>query len=201
MGSGRISFSNYARIRLALSRNFLKRSKRQKIKRAHERAHKKKAHKKRVHKKRAQWLELAYFQEACCSNDDHQRVGKFFNPLFQALVFIPGANAGAALQSMADKHAVIRKELASLRHVVIAAAKNSCANDTDNSGKQVVMLLQGARVCCVDLQLRIGGEETGIFEGAEDVGVEDVLGTGARLGQLEDDGETGILEVLLISIV
>lgn len=144
---------------------------------------------------------MAYFQEACCSNDDHQCISKFFNPLFQALVFIPGTNASAALQSMADKHAVISKELASLRHVVIAATENSCANDTDNSGKQVVMLLQGARVCCVDLQLRVGGKETRILEGAEDVGVEDVLGTGARLGQLEDDGEAGILEVLLIGIV
>lgn len=102
---------------------------------------------------------------------------------------------------MADKHAVIRKELASLRHVVITAAENSCANDTDNSGKQVVMLLQGARVCCIDLQLRVGGKETRVFEGAEDVGVEDVLGTSARLGQLKDDREAGILEVLLIGIV
>lgn len=117
------------------------------------------------------------------------------------MVFIPRANAGAALQSVADKHAVIRQELASLRHVVIAAAEDGCANDANNSGEQVVVLLQGARVCCVDLQLRVGGKETRVFQGAEKVGVEDVLGTGARLGQLEDDGETGILEVLLICIV
>lgn len=102
---------------------------------------------------------------------------------------------------MTNKHAVIGKEFSSLRHVVIAAAEDSCADDTDNSGKQVVMLLQGARVCCIDLQLGVGGKETRVFEGAENVGVEDVLGTGARLGQLEDDRETGILEVLLIGIV
>lgn len=95
---------------------------------------------------------------------------------------------------------MIRKKLASLSHVVIAAAENGCANDTDNSGKQVIVLLQGAGVCRVDLQLRVSGKETRVFQGAENVGVEDVLGTDARLGQLEDDGEAGVLEVLQISI-
>lgn len=63
------------------------------------------------------------------------------------------------------------------------------------------MLLQGTRVCCIDLQLRVSGKEPRVFEGTEKVGVKNVLGTDARLGQLEDDGETGILEILLVCIV
>ena len=73
--------------------------------------------------------------------------------------------------------------------------------EAHDAGEQVVMLLQGPRVCRVGLQLGVGGEEARVFQGAEQVGVEDVLGSDAGLGQLEDDGEAGVLEVLLVSVV
>jgi hypothetical protein len=43
------------------------------------------------------------------------------------------------------------------------------------------MLLQGTRICCVDLQLRVGSKETRVLERAEEVTVENVLGTDAGL--------------------
>lgn len=65
---------------------------------------------------------MTYLQEVCCGNNNHQCISKLFNLLLQALAFIPSADAGAALQGMAHEHAVVCKELASLGHIVVAAA-------------------------------------------------------------------------------
>lgn len=39
-----------------------------------------------------------------------------------------------------------------------------------------------------------------MLNGTEEVGVEDVFSAGARLCKLEDDGETSVLVVLLVSV-
>lgn len=95
---------------------------------------------------------------------------------------------------------MLSEELASLNDIVTATADESGANDADDLGEEIVMLLERARVGPVVLQLGIRGEEAGDVERAEEVGVENVLCAGAGLGEFEEEGKTGVLVVLLIGV-
>lgn len=101
---------------------------------------------------------------------------------------------------MRHEHAVIGEEFASLDNIVAASAEESGAHDADYLGQKVIVLLQGVRVLGVALELWVGGEEAARVHGAEEVGVEDVFGTRAGLGYLEEEGQTGVLVVALMLI-
>ena len=80
---------------------------------------------------------------------------------------------------------MVRKEASSLVNVVAATAQQRGADDTDDLGKQLVVLRQRTRVFGAGLQLRVGGEEARRLDGTEEIGVQDVLGASSCLTELE----------------
>lgn len=93
---------------------------------------------------------------------------------------------------------MVGEELPPLGDVVAAAAEEGSPNDAGNLGEEVVVLLEGGRVLGVGLEFWVGGEEARELDGAEEVGVDDVFGAGAGLGELEEEGEEGVEVVLLL---
>ena len=92
---------------------------------------------------------------------------------------------------------MVGEEFPPLGDVVAAAAEEGGSDNASNLGEEVVVLLEGGRVLGVGLEFWVGGEEARELDGAEEVGVDDVFGTGAGLGELEEEGEEGVEVVLL----
>lgn len=83
---------------------------------------------------------------------------------------------------------MVGEELPPLGDVVAPAAEEGSANNASNLGEEVVVLLEGGGVLGVSLEFGVGGEEARELDGAEEVGVDDVFGAGAGLGELEEEG-------------
>lgn len=88
----------------------------------------------------------------------------------------------------------------SLDNVMAPAADHSGANDSDDLGEEIVVLLQGTRIGAVGLKFRVRGEEARDVKRAEKVAVEDVLGARADLGEFQKQCKPGVLVMLLIRV-
>lgn len=111
-----------------------------------------------------------HLEEPRRGDDDHQRICQITHPLLQHISTL-GADTRAALQRVRDEHAVVGEEPAALDNVVAAAADEGGTDDADHLGQKVVVLLERSWVLRVGLQLRVGSEEAGGVDGAEQVRV------------------------------
>lgn len=141
---------------------------------------------------------IIILQEPRRRDNHHQRIRQLLDSGVESIVARRATNARTALQRMRNQHAVVGEELPPLGDVVAAAAEEGSPNDAGNLGEEVVVLLEGGRVLGVGLEFGVGGEEARELDGAEEVGVDDVFGAGAGLGELEEEGEESVEVVLLL---
>ncbi|CAF3576083.1 unnamed protein product [Fusarium graminearum] len=123
---------------------------------------------------------------------------QLFNLLVQAFISVGASDASAALKCMCDEHAMVGEEPAALNNIVAATGNKCGAYDAHNLGEEIVMLLEGARVRAVDLQLRVCPEEARDLKSTEKIGMKDILGPGTSLSKFKEKSKTCVLIILLL---
>lgn len=98
---------------------------------------------------------IAYLEEPCRCNDNHQPLSQLLHPQVKAVVGSAATNARAALECVRDEHAVIGEEPATLDDIVTATAYERGTDDTNHLGEQVKVLFQGTWVRPVGLKFWI----------------------------------------------
>lgn len=90
--------------------------------------------------------ENAYLEELSRHDDDHETICQVLNLLVQALISILATYTSATFERVGDEHAMLGQESSALHDVAAASTDECCANDTDNLGEKIIMLLQGPRL-------------------------------------------------------